>query len=581
MIMTTSPRPWLHRNPSSLSLAGMEKGVPPGHDAPDFVAPYEKRALPELPLRSPARGKPRSNDLFSSDFSLVSNRLLRSSASIEDLFLQTGSSRKIAQLTGYLPEPLAPDSNWKSPSSPLTTSPISPASLISMYGKKWANMTRGSSDTTRAVRKMSDGSRSLLQFSGRETTQRPSQRSPTDTIWKSRRHSSLTASFDYGDNDALDSGYAEKHAAWSHHDQDTGPTATSFYLQPKTYSASDPNFVAPRSVTAYQPSPPATSLRHRDRPATKPVASIPKTSHTAAGGPDSPMTLEAMIAQERARFEEEEFSRDVWQPAMRSRDSLGIPYHAMQPGTQPHNLSDHPLDDSLVPKPLSIRPKKVDSISHFDYSDSDEETPSIMSNARDSVVSHFRKISSAPLKLPSHPSRPAREPFSTRVASSTSRMPPPPAPPTKRKRGFSHGKHPLRSPYPTTGSPTPLATRSMPIPAAKPLPSPPPPSSTSMFMAGSPGRLRQASEGLRRRFSVIGRGDAEVSEGVILTHDRAPDGPDTPMPKKGLFAKTVLKEVFDRARHGGRSAEERRRSEIRRNIVVVRPAEKGPMDLWV
>ncbi|ESZ97964.1 hypothetical protein SBOR_1635 [Sclerotinia borealis F-4128] len=240
-------------------------------------------------------------------------------------------------------------------------------------------------------------------------------------------------------------------------------------------------------------------------------------------GPAYTPSLEDLIDQEKERYEH------------RSR------------GENPLRHEAHNDDMALMPAPLVVRTKKSRQ-SYFSESPEGWEsqhsiTPISVSEQQQSV----RKPS---------------------TVSYTSMAPPPiitTDPNKSRKRGFSSGKHPLKSPFPF------LSTHKTP---------------DSPKATGSPGSLSKKFSGAMKRFSGTITVLSNRNE-VIPNARRSATGPDTPMPKKSGFmgikgAPDVIQKGNEHIQGAVEKArlrlskKERRRKELKKQIVVVGIMDQTP-----
>jgi hypothetical protein len=265
-------------------------------------------------------------------------------------------------------------------------------------------------------------------------------------------------------------------------------------------------------------------------------------------------TIAGLITEERESFGgNDRFSRGHMTTSFHDQKSL----EANTLGYPPLNDDDFHKHD-FTPHPLVLRPKGLSephrSMSRWSDHSSDG---GMISNARDSVISHIRNISS-PFKVLSRPSIVFKE----KAVTSTIQVPPPAR--TTRKRAFSSGKHSLRSPFPFRSPPHKKAH------------------SDDSQNLKQPSLARRISDSFKN-FSGT-RHSPIVNSQIISNHARSGVGPDTPMPTKPglmgiispaaiLFQKGTLQiqDVMQRAKRaaGFRSRDERRRDKLRKEIVVV------------
>lgn len=209
----------------------------------------------------------------------------------------------------------------------------------------------------------------------------------------------------------------------------------------------------------------------------------------------------------------------------------------------------HQNDIALMPAPLAV-PIKKSRQSYFCESPEEWEprTPS----------APFLAIEQQPsLQRPS-------------TISFTSSMAPPSVNPSEsnkpRKKDFSSGKHPLKSPFPFRSTPK----------------TPDSPKGT-----GSSGSLSEKFSGALKRLSGGTKATPTERNGVIPNTSRSATGPDTPMPKKSGFmgikgAPDVIQkgnehfhEVVEKAKLKI-NRKERRKRELKNQIVVVGIMDQTP-----
>lgn len=336
--------------------------------------------------------------------------------------------------------------------------------------------------------------------------------------------------------------------------------------------------------------------------------------------PQRSQTLDEMIAYERKRFQREQFAKQMWKPTVGRpepkffKDEPRSPTKKKGNGTIPAGYPTASTS-SLAPPPLILRGREErrQSISHFS-DQSDDESPGIMANARDSVMSHIRRT----VKSPSP--RTSTHPISfSEKHKSPARLMPPPTSAKQRKRFSSKGKHPMKSPFPFQSNP----------PKHKKPQWPPP--GQHITKSTTPSFSKRLS-GVMRRFSTgSGSGSASApgsaspmqSSSIITTESREANGPDTPLPtssssnKLGFMSninitspkfmkdlggkegeKTMSpKEILEkgsmrfadaiesaRKKAGVKSKAEKRRDHIRANIVKIGQADVDPngrINQWV
>jgi len=201
----------------------------------------------------------------------------------------------------------------------------------------------------------------------------------------------------------------------------------------------------------------------------------------------------------------------------------------------------------LMPTPLAFRIKSRKA-EHLAI-----EKTSLFANARDSMAWGIRELTT-PMKQ-KHPA----------IPENTS-MPPPPST-SSRKRNFSTGKHPLKSPFPFSSS------------------------RKNSDPEGPERKLSKRFSGAMTRFSG-GKG-SPTKKNIISNTARSPAGPDTPIPTKSGFmsilpstdvSETVhngnkhLQEVYLKAKRGLtiKTSGERRRDSLKKKIVVVGITDQSP-----
>ncbi len=319
-----------------------------------------------------------------------------------------------------------------------------------------------------------------------------------------------------------------------------------------------------------QPSSSATELGHASQ-----ISNVRRPRHASLGRTQiSPKaaTLSELITEEREHFggnrprDESRLNRGDRSTPSQDRFSL----EANNLGYLPWN-DDGAQELNSTPQPLALRPKDFHephrSMSQWsDYS----ADGGIILNARDSVMSHICSIS-PPFKVPSRPSMVFKE----KAATSTIQVLSPEH--TTRKRVFSRGRHPLKSPFPFR-SPLHKTGHS----------DYPPTSKKSSFG-------RRISESFKHISGT--RNPPIIDSRIISNHARTGDGPDTPMPTKTgfmdiisptaiLFQKGTLQiqDAMHKAKRATRvrSKGERRRDRLRKMIVVVGTSDPSPtVSRWV
>jgi len=325
----------------------------------------------------------------------------------------------------------------------------------------------------------------------------------------------------------------------------------SMYLQPSIYSAS------------------ATELGYSSH-----TANVRRPSCASLDGaqiPPKATTLAELITEERECFgansprDEGRFSRGDATTSVHDQISLKANTFG-NPSWNQHDVHRH----KFTPQPLALRPEGFHephrSMSRWSDRSSDG---GMVSNARDSIISHIRSIS-FPFKVPNRPSMVFKE------KAATSTIQPTPESET-RKRVSSSGKHPLKSLFPFR---SPLHKKAHSDDSPNPR--------RSSF-------ARRISDSFQN-FSGT-RNSQIINSRIISNHARTGDGPDTPMPtKSGLmsipsptavfFQKGTLRihDAMQKAKRVAkvRSRDERQRDRLRKKIVVVGTADPSPTaSRWV
>ncbi|KAE8447463.1 hypothetical protein EG329_010736 [Mollisiaceae sp. DMI_Dod_QoI] len=265
----------------------------------------------------------------------------------------------------------------------------------------------------------------------------------------------------------------------------------------------------------------STQIDHNQRPGDQQRAhTLSKLQQNVAPSAEDIITLQQILTEQQRRYEEE-----------------------LQKEMRP-----------LVPKPLAIRSKKPKRISIL------SSAPSMLRNARDSLEWGINELTSP--KPKKHNNTPVKARFSMHSGNTTpEEMPPTPPPKSSRrkKKKFGAGEHPLRSPYPFPGKEEDDV-----------LPSP----SESSFGSKFSGAVRGLSTSRR---------GSQTKKTVITNRARKADGPDTPLPLKSGFVETIhrgneqLQEIIEKTKKNVlRTAEERRRDELKKKIVVVGIGDQSP-----
>jgi hypothetical protein len=219
--------------------------------------------------------------------------------------------------------------------------------------------------------------------------------------------------------------------------------------------------------------------------------------------------------------------------------------HATGPG-----YSTRMTDPSLshwVPAPLTLRQKAKAQTSNKGV-----KRVSLFETARDSMARGIEELTGAPRgKDSSIPENFAIDP---------------PAPETQ-KRNFASGKHPLKSPFPFYNS------------------------RRNSDPEESENKVRKRFSGVIKR--LPGGKSSSVEPTIIPNSARAPDGPDTPLPRKSGFMATLpsvdlsehvqhgnehLQEVYERAKKSLKikTSDEKRRESLKKKIVLVGMSDQSP-----
>jgi hypothetical protein len=327
----------------------------------------------------------------------------------------------------------------------------------------------------------------------------------------------------------------------------TSPVKRPLYSQPSMYSA---------SATELGYSSHTANVRRPSRASLDRTQISPKWT-----------TLADLISDERERMGGDGPRRDK-RPFGRGDTNTSVHGHISPTTNTFRKLSwneDGVYRRNFTPQPLALRPKGFHephrSLSRWSDHSSDG---GMISNTRDSVISHIRSIAS-PFKMPSRPSMVFKE----KAATSTIHVPPPEH--VTRKRAFSSGKHPLKSPFPFR-SPLHRKIHSDDSPNPK----------RSSFAC----RISDSF----KHFSGI-RASPIIDSRIISNHARTGDGLDTPIPTKpglmGIISPTAvflqkgtlqIQDAMQKAKRAARvrSRDEKRRDKLRKKIVVVGTAEQSP-----
>ncbi|TGO58577.1 hypothetical protein BCON_0053g00120 [Botryotinia convoluta] len=227
----------------------------------------------------------------------------------------------------------------------------------------------------------------------------------------------------------------------------------------------------------------------------------------------------------------------------------GVPYEHQNGREYPLRHKAHNDDVALMPPPLSL-PTKRSRQSYFCESPDDWEP-------RTPVAPFLGSKEQQSLHRPS-------------AVSHTSSMAPPniiiPESNKPRKRDFSSGQHPLKSPFPF------LSTNKLP---------------DSPKATGPTGSLGEKLSGALKRLSGSAKMSPTEGNEIISNASRSATGPDTPMPKKSGFmgikgAPDVIQkgnehfhEVVEKVKLKV-NKKERRRRELKKQILVVGIMDQTP-----
>lgn len=144
--------------------------------------------------------------------------------------------------------------------------------------------------------------------------------------------------------------------------------------------------------------------------------------------------------------------------------------------------------------------------------------------------------------------------------------PPPKSPRRKKERNnFGTGEHPLKSPFPFSGKEEDVVVS---------------PSSESRFRS-------KISEAFKKSLSTRRGSQTNNKQLVISNKARKGSGPDTPVVAKSSFVETIhkgneqLQEIIEKTKKSVlRTAEERRRDELKKKIHVVGIGDQSPGDYF-
>jgi len=217
-----------------------------------------------------------------------------------------------------------------------------------------------------------------------------------------------------------------------------------------------------------------------------------------------------------------------------------------------------PKMSHLVPAALAIRPKtKNEPPSPL------TKRTSLFANARDSMNWGIKELTGAPLAKAQDPASVIRSKEPAIPENFT--MPPPRS---TRKRNFSSGKHPLKSPFPFYTS------------------------RKNSYPEESESKLSKRLSGAMKRLSG-GKSSPTKTTTIISNSARAPNGPDTPIPmRSGNIAAFAFVDPNDTVHHGNehlaevyarakeslkiKTGDERRRESLKKKIVVVGITDQSP-----
>jgi hypothetical protein len=327
----------------------------------------------------------------------------------------------------------------------------------------------------------------------------------------------------------------------------TSPVKRSMYLQPSIYST---------SATELGYSSHTANVRRPSRASLDCAQISPKATTLAELITEERERFGANSPRDKGRFSQGDMTTSVHDQISPKANTFGYP---------PRNQHDVHRRN-FTPRPRALRPKGFHephrSMSQWSDHSSDG---GVVSNARDSVISHIRSVSSS-FKVPSRSSMV----FKGKAATSTIQLPTPES--VTRQRVFSSGKHPLKSLFPFS---SPLHKKA--------------------HSDDSPNPRRSSfARCLSDSFKNF---SGTRNSPIISNHVRTGDGPDTPMPtKSGLMSTTSPTVVFfqkgtlqihDAMQKAKRVAKvksrnERRRDKLRKKIVVVGTADPSPtVSRWV
>jgi hypothetical protein len=290
------------------------------------------------------------------------------------------------------------------------------------------------------------------------------------------------------------------------------------YLQSSTYSISERSASASSlSVAAVASASVPTSLRVHDRVGKSGPKRVDLTGEDFVDG----LTNKEFMANEMVRYERQKQRRSRFDNGF-ERD-VGRRYGAELPDASRRDL---------VPQPLAIRSK-----------------PSVDAENR-KLVRHYTA-----------PASPIGRPYDGMPVGT--RTPGPPMPRPRTKRSFGSGKHLLKSPFPLTSS------------------------QKDSESGEGEQRFRKKFSGAMKRWS--GGRRSPVKQTVISPLERKAEEYDTSMPSnfglKSLIPSEMiqkgndhLQDAVDKARKGLKikTADEKRREDIKKQIVVVGVMDQSP-----
>jgi hypothetical protein len=327
-----------------------------------------------------------------------------------------------------------------------------------------------------------------------------------------------------------------------------------------TYSQDGQNSTASLPVTSLQPAPAhdsqlylksstcsSSSSSHSDPDSISSQAYRERVSRFMAGhiGEPSPPTntrdaIEGLTDQKRATYEQQQGKS----------------------GTPVHHETDHE-DHVLIPAPLTIRTKK-DGHNYFSE-DSGESGAGSYTNVQKAVDWNILRTPSPQKQYGLHNTEAVS--FAPAPATRTQSSPLPSSDQKHNKRGFSSGKHPLKSPFPFLFHSTHK--------------SPDSPNSASALGGKLSGALRRVS----------GTKTTSSTNKIDTTPNtkRTATDPDTPTPKKSSGGFMGLKGTPDVLQKGNEhfhevvekaklsmNKKEKRRQELKKRIIVVGITDQTP-----